>query len=77
MSAQPIQTFRHGLITVRVWRKHTKFGLRHSVTVTRLFKNGDVWRESTRFGRDDIPLVRLVLDEAHSWIYRHSQERGT
>jgi hypothetical protein len=63
---------RRALIKVRVWRKKTSSGLRHSVTVTRLYRNGDVWKESTRFGRDDIPLVRLLLDEAHSWIYENS-----
>jgi hypothetical protein len=48
--------------------------MRHSVVVTRLFRNGDVWKESSRFGRDDIPILRLALDEAHTWIYQGLQE---
>jgi len=72
MSAQPVFELRRGLIKVRVWRRRTKSSLRHTVTVTRLFRNGDVWKESTRYGRDDIPLVRLLLDEAHAWIYQQS-----
>ena len=75
MSAKPVFELRRGLIKVRVWRKRTKTSLRHSVTVTRLFRNGDVWKESTRYGRDDIPLVRLLLDEAHTWIYQQSCRR--
>ena len=40
------------------------------MTVVRLFRNGDVWQESTRYGRDDLPLVSKVTDLAHSWIYQ-------
>jgi hypothetical protein len=75
MARQPVHELRHGLIKVRIWRKRTRSGLRHTIAVTRLFRNGDVWKESTRFGRDDIPLIRLVLDEAHTWIYTQSQSR--
>ncbi len=74
MATRPIHEIRKGLIKVRIWRKRTRSGLRHSVSIIRLFRNGDVWKESTRFSRDDIPLVRLVLDEAHSWIYEQSHK---
>ena len=77
MPAKPVFELRRGLIKVRVWRKLTKTSLRHTVTVTRLYRNGDVWKESTRYGRDDIPLVRLVLDEAHTWIYQQSTRKIT
>ena len=40
--------------------------------MVRLYRNGDVWKESTRFGRDDLPLVKLVLDKAHTWTLRQS-----
>jgi hypothetical protein len=72
MPRQPMHEIRYGLIKVRIWRKRTRSGLRHTLAVTRLFRNGDVWKESTRFGRDDIPLIRLVLDKAYTWIYRNS-----
>jgi len=71
--AKPIHEIRAGLMKVRIWRKTARGGLRHTVSVTRLYRNGDVWKESARFGRDDIPLLRLLLDKAHTWIYRHSQ----
>lgn len=74
MPRTPVQEFRRGLIKVRIWRKRTRSGLRHSVAVTRLFRNGDAWKESARFGRDDIPLLRLLLDKAHTWMFLHSQD---
>ncbi len=75
MTTRPIHEIRRGLIKVYIWRKRTRDGLRHTVSVTRLFRNGDLWKESTRFGRDDIPLMRMVLDEAHTWIYQNSEKR--
>ena len=72
MPKKPAHELRRGLIRVRIWRRRTRSGLRHSITAVRLFRNGDIWKESARFGRDDIPLLRLLLDEAHLWIYRHT-----
>ena len=60
---------RRGLIKVRIWQRRSKNGVRYSLSVVRLFRNGDQWKESTRLGRDDIPLVRLVLDEAYAWMF--------
>lgn len=65
----PVHTIRYGLIKACIWRNQTKSGERHSVTIVRLYKNGDVWKESTRFGRDDLPLIGKVSDQAHTWIY--------
>jgi hypothetical protein len=73
--AKPVFELRRGLIKVRVWRKRTKAGPRHTVTTARLFKDGDMWKESTRFGRDDLPLVRLLLDQAFVWIYQNTDAR--
>ena len=72
MTKKAVHELSHGLIRVRIWQKRTRSGLRHSITAVRLFRNGDVWKESARFGRDDIPLLRLLLDEAHTWIYQNT-----
>ena len=66
--AKPAIELRRGLIKVRIWQRQSKNGVRYSLSVVRLFRNGDQWKESTRLNRGDIPLVRLVLDEAHSWM---------
>ncbi len=65
---KPKLEIRRGLIKVRIWQRRSKHGGRYSLSVVRLFRNGDQWKESTRLGRDDIPLVRLVLDEAYEWM---------
>ena len=66
--SKPAKEIRRGLIKVRIWQRKSRNGVRYSLSVVRLFRNGDQWKESTRLGRDDIPLVRLVLDEAHTWL---------
>ena len=75
MSA-PIHEIRFGLIKASIWRNQTSSGQRHSVSVVRLFRNGDVWKESTRFGRDDLPLVSKITDVAHTWIFENAQRDG-
>ncbi|MEZ6131316.1 MAG: hypothetical protein DWQ35_16100 [Planctomycetota bacterium] len=73
MSKPPSHTIRFGLIKASIWQNHTRNGDRHSVTIVRLYKNGDSWVESTRFGRDDLPLVAKVSDLAHTWIYEQGR----
>ena len=73
MSKSPIHTIRFGLIKASIWQNQTRSGERHTVTVVRLYKNGDAWVESTRFGRDDLPLVSKITDLAHTWIFQETQ----
>lgn len=71
--SKPVHEIRLGLIKASVWQKRTRSGRRYSVSVVRLYRNGDVWKQSSRFGRDDLPILRLVLDRAHTWIFQHAQ----
>lgn len=74
MSRAPVHVIRMGFVKASIWKNETKVGVRHAVSVNRLFKNGDVWQESGRFGRDDLPLVSKVIDLAHEWIFFQSKE---
>lgn len=78
MTQRPVLQIRFGLIKANIWQNQTRSGERHSVSVVRLYRNGDVWKESTRFGRDDLPLVAKFADLAHSWIYQqsHAEKMG-
>ena len=73
MSRAPVHEIRMGLIKASIWRNQTKSGERHNVTVVRLYKNGDTWKESNHFGRDDLLLVAKVADMAHSWVVQPTQ----
>jgi hypothetical protein len=58
-----------GRVRAAIWENETQNGTRHNVTISRLYKDGDEWRDSTSFGRDDLPLVEKVAALAHAWIY--------
>ena len=69
---RPVHELRLGRIRAAVWENSTPNGTRHNVTVSRLYKDGDEWKDSTSFGRDDLPLVEKVAAQAHAWIYNSS-----
>ena len=68
---RPVHEIRMGRIRAAIWENETQSGTRHNVTVCRMYKEGDQWKDSSTFGRDDLPLVSKVLDQAHSWIFQH------
>lgn len=68
---RPVHEVRLGRIKAAVWSNETTNGMRHSVTFVRLYKDGEEWKTSTSFGRDDLPLLAKVADQAHSWIFEH------
>ena len=68
MPAKPIHELRKGLIVVRIWERSARKQTRYTTSALRLFRDGEAWKESSRFGPKDIPLLRLLLDEAHLWI---------
>jgi hypothetical protein len=71
---KPVHEVRLGRIKAAIWANETDNGVRHNVTITRLYKEGEEWRTSTSFGREELPLVAKVADLAHTWIYQQGQE---
>ena len=72
----PVHTLRIGAIKATVWLNENERGAWHSVSLCRLYKDGDEWKDSASFGRDDLPLVAKVVDQAHSWIFEQSTAGG-
>ena len=71
---RPVHEIRLGRIKAAIWENDTQNGTRHNVTLSRLYKDGDQWKDTTSFGRDDLPLVAKVSDQAHSWIFAQSAQ---
>jgi hypothetical protein len=71
--SRPVHEVRLGRIKAAIWENDTQTGIRHNVTITRIYKDGNEWKTSDSFGRDDLPLVAKVSDMAHSWIFEQSQ----
>ena len=72
---QPVHEIRMGVIKAAIWANDTKNGTRHNVTVVRLYKDGDTWKDSYSFGRDDLPVVKEILDQTWKWIYTTGQAK--
>jgi hypothetical protein len=73
---RPVHQVRLGRIKAAVWQNETEKGVRHNVTFTRLYRDGDQWKDTTSFGRDDLPLVAKVADLAHTWIFEQAANGG-
>lgn len=74
---KPVHEIRFGRIKAAIWENETQNGMRHSVTLQRIYKDdAGNWKSSDSFGRDDLPLVAKVLDLAHTWIYQSSANTG-
>ena len=69
---KPAHEIRLGRIKATIWENETENGTRYNVTVSRNYKDGEEWKQTGSFGRDDLPLVAKVADLAHSWIYEQA-----
>ena len=69
---QPAHEIRMGAIRATIWENETTNGIRFNVTVSRLYKDGEEWKQTDSFGRDDLQLLAKVIDMAHSWIFQQT-----
>jgi len=73
---RPAHEIRLGKIRAAIWSNQTEDSdIWFNVTVSRLYKDGDQWKDSTSFRRDELPVVAKVVDMAYAWIW--GQEKGT
>ncbi|RIK66079.1 MAG: hypothetical protein DCC65_10670 [Planctomycetota bacterium] len=68
-SNKPVHEIRYGSIKAVIWKNETANGVMHNVTVARIYKDGEDWKESNGFGRDDLLILAKALNDAHSWIH--------
>ena len=67
---KPAHEIRLGRIKATIWANQTADDRTfHNVVLCRIYKEGEEWKETSSFGRDDLPLVVKVLDRAHSWLF--------
>ena len=38
-------------------------------------KDGSEWKQTESFGRDDLPVLAKVADQAHTFIFQKQQEQ--
>ena len=73
-NSKPISEVRIGRVKAAIWPNGTDGRTRHNVTFSRLYKDGDAWKRTQSFGRNDLLVLAKVADQAHSRIFELQQE---
>lgn len=69
--SRPITTFRLGRIKAAVWENKTDKRKFYNVTFSRSYLDEEKrFHDANSFGRDDLPLVAKLADEAHTFIFK-------
>ena len=67
---KPTSEIRIGKIKAAIWANETETGIRYNVTFSRLYKDGESWKRSESFGREDLLVLAKIANEVHSVLYR-------
>jgi len=67
----PVQTFRLGRIKAAVWENEADQKKYYNVTIARTYWDEKLKKffDTQSFGRDDLPLLAKVVDQAHTYIF--------
>ena len=69
---KPVDEVKFGSIVASIWKNDSANGTYYNVSITRLYKDGENWKRSESFGRDDLLAAAKALDLAHTRIYELS-----
>ena len=73
---KPVSEVRIGRVKAAIWPNETEGRTWHNITFSRLYKDGDPWKNTQSFGRNDLLLLAKVVNQAHSRIFelQHEEE---
>ena len=71
MTNKPIHKMNFGRIRVAIWENEARESKVYSVTLTRTYKDGDTFKDTTSLGRDDLLVASKALELAYCWIVKH------
>ena len=79
-AVKPAKVFRRRGIAVSVFANVTDVDGRrvsyHKVTIQRTYRDGNEFNTTTAFGRDDLPIVSLLVGQAWEFILDAESGRG-
>ncbi len=76
LKEKPVHEIRLGSIKAAIWKNSTEQGTRFNATFERIYKDGEQWKSTSSFGREDLLALAKVADHAHSWIHEQKQQGG-
>ena len=69
MPKPPVKTLRSGAVKALLWENESGTGRAfHSVTLSRIYKDGEEWRETGSFRVDDLLDLALVAQRLYQWL---------
>ena len=71
---KPVAEVRIGRVKAAIWPNETEGRTRHNVTFSRLYRDGEKWKRTQSFGRNDLLVLAKVADQAHSRLFELQQE---
>lgn len=73
---KPVKNIRIGRISAAIWANTNEHGTFYSVTFERAYRQGQEWKSTNSFGRDDLLVLAKIADMAHTWIAQALQRRN-
>lgn len=70
--SKPAHEIRLGTTKASIWQNQSENGIRYNVSISRGYRDGEVWKDTQSFGRDDLPRVMKCADLAYEWIFLNS-----
>lgn len=70
---QPVHKIRYGTLSASIWRQEGDKGPMFNVSFQRSYKEGESWKTSTSFGRNDLLALGLMATRAFEWIAAQAQ----
>ena len=68
---QPAHEIKLGKLRVTIWENETEAqDVWFTAVLTRLYKTGNVWKESSTLKHEDLPVAMKAMDLAFRWIWK-------
>lgn len=64
----PAHEIRLNGVRATIWMNDTEKGPRYNTTFERSYRDGEEWKTSNAFGRDDLLALGFVAAESLRWI---------
>ncbi|MBX3180333.1 MAG: hypothetical protein KF886_23530 [Candidatus Hydrogenedentes bacterium] len=74
---RPAHEIRIGAVKAVIWANQSESGVYYNVNLSRIYKDGDDWKSTDSFRRDDLPLVAKLADKAFDWILNPAGEEAS
>src|ERR1035437_2491167 len=72
---KPAHEIRINGIRATIWKNETEKGPRYNTTFERSYKDGEEWKTSDSYGREDLLLLAYMARKAFPWIPNHPTKK--